>query len=136
MFGKKQKEVVSFDKVDTLIGADSSFQGNLSVTGTVRIDGKYTGEVNCTGDLVIGESGKLKGNVKVRNLLLSGELEGNAAVQGKIEISASGKLIGDIVTGNLIIDEGALFKGKCDMQSLASSNAKVKPTNQSSYKES
>lgn len=112
----KKKEVVSFDKVDTLIGVETSFQGTINATGTVRIDGKFVGEINCTGDLVIGESGSVKANVKVRNLLLSGDLEGNAAVQGKIEITQSGKLFGDIITGNLIIDEGAVFRGKCDMQ--------------------
>jgi cytoskeletal protein CcmA (bactofilin family) len=115
MFGKK-KEEVSFDKVDTLIGADTSVQGTITATGTIRIDGKLEGEINCAGDLVIGEGGKVKANIKVRNLLLSGELEGNVAVQGRIEITLSGKLYGDIATSNLVIDEGAVFRGKCDMQ--------------------
>jgi len=119
MFGKKKEEVF-FDKMDTLIGADSSFQGIITATGTIRVDGKFEGEISCTGDLVIGEGGKVKANVKVRNLLLSGELEGNVAVQGRIEITLSGKLYGDIATTNLVIDEGAVFRGKCDMQQLQS----------------
>jgi cytoskeletal protein CcmA (bactofilin family) len=119
MFGKK-KEEVSCEKVDTMIGADTSFQGTINAAGTIRIDGKFEGEINCTGDLVIGEGGKVKANIKVRSLMLSGELEGNAAVQSRIEITQTGKLYGDIATGNLIIDEGAIFRGKCEMQQLQS----------------
>lgn len=123
---KKKKEEVSFDKIDTLVGIDTFFQGALNASGTIRIDGKFEGEANCNGDLVIGESGKVKANIKVRNLLLAGELEGNAVVQGKIEITSSGKLYGDIVTNNLIIDEGAIFKGKSEMQHKQQAAEKTK----------
>ena len=116
MFGKKKSDELQTDHVDTIIGAESSFNGALSATGTIRVDGKFEGEINCTGDLIVGDNGKIKANIKVRNLILSGQLEGNVSVQGKIEITHTGKLFGDISTGKLIIDEGAVFKGKCDMQ--------------------
>lgn len=115
MFRKKE-EPVNFDKVDTLIGKETVFQGNLSATGTVRIDGRVEGEINCNGDLVIGETGVVKANVKARNTLLSGEVEGNLIAQGKLEITTSGKLYGDVSVGKIIIDEGAVFKGRCDMK--------------------
>ncbi|MGF7186542.1 cytoskeletal protein CcmA (bactofilin family) [Desulfitispora alkaliphila] len=116
MFKRKQQEEANFEKVDTLIGKETAFQGNLNASGTVRIDGKLEGDINCNGDLVIGETGVVKANIKARNILLSGEVEGNLSTQGKIELTTAGKLVGDIVVGKLIIDEGAVFKGRCDMK--------------------
>lgn len=116
VFNSKKKEEVAFDKVETIIGAGTHFQGVITAQGTVRIDGSFTGEVKTQGDLVIGESGTLEANIDARNVLISGEVKGNIQAKGKIEITPTGKVLGDIKVKNLIIDEGAVFKGSCLME--------------------
>lgn len=116
MFGKKEE--VNFDKFDTLIGKDSVFEGNLKVTGALRVEGFIKGEVVCSGDLVISESGKIEGNIDARNLLVAGTINGFTQASGKIEIAGSGKVYGDIAVKGIIIEDGAIFQGKCLMDKI------------------
>ena len=63
--------------------------------------------------MVVSEKGLIKGNISAENFTLGGELTGNAKVRGKAEILSTGKLYGDILTKTLIMDESAVFDGKC-----------------------
>ena len=121
MFGKKPAPTVSVDKVDTIIGKDTSFQGTIKAQGTLRIDGKLEGEIDCQGDVVIGETGSITAGVKAKNLLIAGLIKGNVNISNKLEIASTGKLEGDIQsTSSLIIDDGALFQGNCQMMKSTS----------------
>ncbi len=118
MFGKKgpANEPVNFDKIDTLIGKDTLFQGVINATGTVRIEGEFKGEIKARGDLVIGDGGKVEATVEARNVLISGYLKGNIIASGKVDLAPTAKLFGDMKVKNLLIEEGALFKGNCLME--------------------
>jgi len=111
----KKKEEVALEKVETIIGLGTHFQGVISSQGAIRVDGTFTGEIKTQGDLVIGDNGTLEANIEARNVLVAGEIKGNLLAKGKVEITPSGKVIGDIKVKNLIIDEGAVFKGTCLM---------------------
>lgn len=117
MFGKK--DAINMEKVDTIIGKDSHFIGNIKGAGTIRVDGKIEGEVECLGDVVVGENGYVSAGLKARNLLVAGIIKGNVSVSGKLEIASSGRIEGDISTCSLIIDDGALFQGTCQMTGSA-----------------
>ncbi|KUO48839.1 MAG: hypothetical protein APF76_18345 [Desulfitibacter sp. BRH_c19] len=117
----KKKDTVNMEKVDTIIGKDSNFQGNLKGQGTLRVDGKIEGEVECQGDVVVGEGGFVSAGLKARNLLVAGIIKGNVSVSEKLEIASTGRIEGDISTSSLIIDDGALFQGSCQMTKAASS---------------
>lgn len=119
----KKKEEVAFDKVETLIGPGTHFQGVISAQGTVRIDGTFTGEVKTQGDLVVGDNGVLEANIEARNILVAGEVKGNIFAKGKAEITPTGKVIGDIKVKNLIVDDGAIIKGTCIMDTSQAKNA-------------
>lgn len=117
VFGKKSGPVpVNYEKVDTLIGKDTYFQGQINATGTVRIDGEYKGEIKAKGDLVIGETGRVEATVEARNVLVAGYLRGNIIAQGKVDLAPTAKLYGDMKVKNLLIEEGAIFKGNCLME--------------------
>ena len=117
VFGKKSGSVpVNYEKMDTIIGKDTQFQGVITATGTVRIDGEYKGEIKAKGDLVIGETGRVEATVEARNVLLAGYLRGNIIAQGKVDLAPTAKLFGDMKVKNLLIEEGAIFKGNCLME--------------------
>ena len=118
MFGGKKAaaEPVNYEKMDTLIGKDTSFQGNILATGTIRIDGEFKGEIKVKGDLVIGENGRLEALVEARNVLIGGYLKGNIHASGRVDLAPTAKLFGDMRVKNLIIEEGAIFKGNCIME--------------------
>lgn len=116
MLGNKKKSAaINTNKVDTLIGKSTKFSGNISTEGTIRIDGEILGDVTLSGNLILGEKGRIKGNVKTGNIHLSGIIEGNVVSADQIHISTTGKLYGDISVKNIIIDEGGLFQGNCNM---------------------
>lgn len=118
--GKKAAgEPVKYEKMDTLIGKDTVFQGNILATGTIRIDGELKGEIKVKGDLVIGDNGKVEATVEARNVLIGGYLRGNIYASGRVDLAPTAKLFGDMKVKNLIIEEGALFKGNCSMETAS-----------------
>ncbi|MBF1023352.1 MAG: polymer-forming cytoskeletal protein, partial [Lachnospiraceae bacterium] len=86
--------------------------------GSTRIDGEIKGDVEVKGSLIVGSTGKIEGNTKADNVFLAGEIHGNIdSSEGKTEISDTGKVVGDITTKAIVIDENAVFDGKCSMTS-------------------
>jgi cytoskeletal protein CcmA (bactofilin family) len=134
MFNTKKSNpapVITYDeemqKVVTVIGEGSLCDGPFSSRDTTRIDGTVNGTVRIDGSLIIGQTGRITGNVTAANVFLAGELNGNVdCSQGKIDISETGKLTGDITTKCIVIDENATFQGKCSMTSTATSAATAK----------
>lgn len=114
---RKKSHVSSGEKVDTIIGNGTYFNGNLKVEGTLRIDGKVDGEIVLNGDVIIGKGGFVQANIKGANASIAGEIHGNITLDGKLEINNTGKVFGDIDVATLVISEGAVFKGESKMRS-------------------
>lgn len=101
-------------KVDTVIGKESSFKGNLEApAGSIRIDGYFEGELHIGGDLIIGESGIVVGNVVAKNVIVAGEVKGTIESRGKLELAPTAKVIGDSKMLTLIVEDGAFLQGMC-----------------------
>jgi cytoskeletal protein CcmA (bactofilin family) len=128
MFGKKVNDEDSIDKLDTILGKDTSIEGVINAGGSVRIDGRFKGEIITKGDLVIGDDAKIESSVTVRNIYIGGSLIGNVKAEGKLEISATGKLYGDVTVQNFVLEEGAVFKGNCQMKTEREENRDVLKT--------
>lgn len=116
MLTKKEKapDTESAD-INAFLGKGTEFDGKLSFEGTVRLDGKFSGEIFSPGILIIGESAVVKAQINVNTLIISGALTGNVDAKSRIEVHAPGKLNGNIKTPVLVIDEGVTFDGSCEM---------------------
>lgn len=112
MFNKGKTEILT-EKVDTLIGSNTTFEGTIRAEGTVRINGNVTGEVIVTGNVIIGDSCMVKGNIKAENAYISGTVHGNISTSDQLHMTTTSKVYGDIEVKNVIIDEGAIFNGHC-----------------------
>ena len=97
------------------LGENTSFEGNLSFHGTVRIDGHFKGEINSDGTLIVGERGIVEADINTNCVVISGEVRGNINTANSTEIHPKGKVYGSIVTSSLIIHEGVIFEGNCRM---------------------
>ena len=104
------------DKVNTIIGKDTTFSGTLEVSGTLRVDGVLKGEVNVTDTIAIGPTGEIDANVKTKNAVVSGSVKGNIHATEKVELQAKANITGDLVTKSLVIEQGAVFHGNCNMK--------------------
>jgi len=116
MFGNSKRAPVFSDQVETLIGQETQVKGTVNAGGTLRVDGQVEGEITAKGDVVIGETGNVKAQIRARSATIAGSVYGNVEVTDKLELAPTGKLYGDIKTGVLIIGEGAVFKGACEMR--------------------
>lgn len=109
------KKTVDESKIDTILGPSSNIEGKINAGGTVRIDGRYTGDIFSEKDVIIGENGNISGNVHAENVCISGLVNGNIYCKGILEIFSTGRLEGDIEVKKISISDGAVFKGKCNM---------------------
>lgn len=106
----KNKKI--FDTIETLIGVETTFTGNISVTNSLRIDGKVIGNITNAGSIIVGDKAEVKGNINTNYIVIDGVVEGNIIANDGIELLSKAKVIGDIKTTILSINEGAIFKGK------------------------
>ncbi len=110
-------------KVNTLIGEGTVFDGNMTSSDTIRIDGTINGNCVCEETLIVGTEGQIIGNITAQNIIISGRVQGDIIANGKLEFLPTGRLTGNITANALVIDEGAYFDGKCTMTDSSSSHS-------------
>jgi cytoskeletal protein CcmA (bactofilin family) len=135
MFGKEDDAVTGGEgNLNSILGPGCKVKGNIDLKGTLRIDGDFDGEINCPETLIIGKSGVVKADVKVKNAVIGGKLVGNVSATNKIELQTGSHVEGDISTARLVIDEGVFFEGACKMgtQQTPTTPAKT-PTDKESW---
>jgi cytoskeletal protein CcmA (bactofilin family) len=103
------------EKLESLIGSNSSVKGQIDTKGTLRIDGSVEGNVSADW-VVIGENASIKGDVAARGIVVGGRIDGNLRAKEIIEIKSKGKICGEIFTNKLTVAEGAFFEGRSSMQ--------------------
>jgi cytoskeletal protein CcmA (bactofilin family) len=100
----------------TLIAANTSFEGKIKTEGSIRIDGKFIGDVNAKANAAIGLTGSIDGTLSARNITVAGKINGTVTAAEKLVLEARSVMQGDIRAAKLVVDEGATFDGKCDMK--------------------
>jgi len=98
-----------------IVAQGTRFEGKITSSGSLRIDGQVTGDISLTGDLVIGANGEISGNVDAQTVTVGGKVTGNINAKSKLVFENKARIKGDIRASKLVIDEGAMFDGKCDM---------------------
>lgn len=114
MFNKK-----SVQKLETIVGNESTFTGELNVKGTLRVDGIIEGDIFADW-VIVGETGKIHGNVKSRGVVVGGRVEGNIDASEIVELKGKGEVSGEICTAKLAMSEGAIFDGRSNMKKTSS----------------
>ena len=113
---KEKTDVKKNDaEIKAYMGEDTIFNGLLNFTGTVRIDGKFEGQVITEDTLIIGETGHLTAEISAGTVICMGYVEGTVMASQKIEIHSTSKVVGSIKSPALHIELGGVFDGTCDM---------------------
>ena len=99
----------------SVIAGDVEITGTIKSTGSVRIDGKLDGELNCTGDAVVGKSATIKGNLAVNSATIEGTIQGNVTAKDRIEMKSSARVTGDIRAKRLSVEDGVTFIGRSEV---------------------
>lgn len=100
---------------DTVLGTNSVLEGTLKSEGNVRLDGQFTGTLDITGNVLVGETAKINADIDARNISIAGAVRGNIS-GNKVQLLRTGRIWGDIKASALTTEEGAFIDGKITMQ--------------------
>ncbi len=103
------------EKLESFIGQNTHFKGEISTKGTLRIDGNVEGNVQADG-LIIGDKAYIKGNASATSIVIGGTVEGNVFAKGLVDIKKKGRVKGDIATSKLTVVDGGIVDGRVKMQ--------------------
>ena len=102
-------------KIKAYMGEDTVFNGSLNFEGTVRIDGKFEGQVITEDTLIIGETGHLIAEISAGTVICMGRVEGTVVASKKVEIHSTSKVVGNVKSPAIYIELGGVLDGSCDM---------------------
>ncbi|MBN2097710.1 MAG: polymer-forming cytoskeletal protein [Candidatus Omnitrophica bacterium] len=102
-----------------ILDVDASMQGSMVFRDPVnlRINGKFEGTLDTKGSLTIGEKAEVQANIIGEDIIIAGKVLGNVTSSNSLALTATAHLEGDIRTPSLSIAQGAVFQGKCQMES-------------------
>lgn len=106
------------------LGSDTIYEGKLSFKGTVRIEGRFTGDILSDGTLNIGKDAQVQGTLAVGELLLSGRFTGEAMIKRRTVVYSSGIMEGNLQTPKLLTEEGAVIDGQIMMKNPTAQRVK------------
>ena len=101
--------------LNTIIGRGSHFEGKLTVDNSVRIDGVFKGELTCSGELTISQSGEADATLHCKDAYIDGVVNGTVRAD-KVRLDTQSRFTGDVHTDSFTVAEGAIFHGSCSME--------------------
>ena len=108
--------IQAVERITSVLGVGLVWQGSISGSGGVRVEGTFEGQIALKGLLVIGETGKITcDSVRAASVIVAGAVKGNIFAQ-KVEIRSTGRVWGDIVTTAFATEEGAFLRGQIRME--------------------
>ena len=102
-------------RITTTLGRETVFNGVMKFRDSLKIDGKFDGEIVSSGFLFVENGAVVTANIKVGSVVIGGVVRGNIEATEKLEMLSTGKVFGSIKTAKLKIADGVQFEGKCEM---------------------
>lgn len=123
MKGQNNSEFGRGGELNTIIGKGSTITGDLNIQNSLRVDGTVKGNIKCSDTVVLGKGGVIEGEVNAKNVMVAGNIMGNVITEGKVVLEPTSSVVGDVKAVRLVVDEGAVFDGKCAMKNGAKKKA-------------
>lgn len=101
--------------IKAFLGAGSDFEGRMTFSENMRIDGRFRGEIASQDLLVVGEAGHLQADVSVGSMIISGAFQGTIRAQSTVQLKAPAKVTGEIICPRVSIEDGVVFDGSIRM---------------------
>ena len=108
------------------IDQGSEFSGKLSFKDTVRIDGKFDGEISSDNTLIVGETGQVHAQIRSNVVIISGEVKGDVVASSQITLHKSARVSGNLTTASLVVEEGSELNGQIKMGKVPAADKALK----------
>jgi len=102
----------------TMIGEGAVLEGTISVPHGMRIDGTFKGKIDVAEMLTVGNNGAVEAEIRAKSVIIGGRVAGNVFAAERIELESKAIHQGDLQTRELIINQGAIFNGRCSMSEM------------------
>ena len=120
--GRRQSEDISESEqqssshigFDTVLSASTVLEGTLKSKGNIRLDGTFSGKLDITGNVLVGETAEIDADIEARNISIAGKVRGNV-IGNKVQLLKTGHIWGDIQANSLTTEDGAFIDGKIAM---------------------
>ena len=114
MFSKSSNKPQS--RIDSLVGAGTKVEGNVSFSGGLRVDGEIRGNVTAIGEeastLVVSEHARIEGEITVSHLVINGTVIGPLHSSGFLELQPKARVTGDVEYNSVEMHLGAVVQGR------------------------
>lgn len=119
----KNKKIIMFTSRKTsngfpshnIIGPATILTGEINSDGDFRVDGEFNGSISIKGELIVGPSGSIVGEVKAKIAEISGRVKANMEIEESVYLKSTSEVEGDIKTKKIVIEDGCVFNGQCKM---------------------
>jgi cytoskeletal protein CcmA (bactofilin family) len=102
-------------KITAALGKTMRVRGEIQCDEELYLDGEVEGTLEVRQRLTIGPNGKVKANVKAKELVVAGSIQGDVQAVDRISILKGASIVGDVKTAGIVIEDGAYFKGGIDI---------------------
>jgi len=109
---------VNYEQVDSIVSNDIVFVGDITSGNSVRFEGTLKGNVNLSGNFIVGRNAVITGKIKAKNVHVIGLVEGDIDCE-QLKIFSTGRVTGDAEVDSIIIDEGAVLTGMCRTREIS-----------------
>lgn len=103
------------DSMNSTIGSGSSFEGKFYISGSLRIDGKFEGEIRTDEELIVGVTGKVKTDISAKSVVIAGTVIGNISAEEEVRLLETGKVLGDITAPAVSMQNGVVVLGHVEI---------------------
>jgi cytoskeletal protein CcmA (bactofilin family) len=101
--------------INAFLGKGCSFDGKLTFQGTVRVDGRFNGEIFSGDVLEIGPDAEVKAEINVGTVIIAGRIQGNITAKLRADLKNTADVSGNIVAPVVTMEEGAIIDGSLKM---------------------
>lgn len=119
----------------TVIADDVEVVGSIKCASNIHIDGKLNGDLSCSGDVTIGNSASIKGNMSVSSVSIEGTVNGNVTAKDRIQLKSTARMNGDIRAKRLTVEDGVTFVGKSEVNPAGAPAARAPEESKSPVQE-
>jgi cytoskeletal protein CcmA (bactofilin family) len=109
------KGAVQGNDLTAFIDEASEIEGKYTFSGTVMLNGRFSGEISSNDTLIIGEKGVVNATIRAGVVLVNGEVIGNIMGGERVELRGNARVMGDVEAPVVVLEEGVVFQGHCRM---------------------
>jgi cytoskeletal protein CcmA (bactofilin family) len=103
-------------RVTSILGEDTSWKGEISGRGGIRIEGLFDGKINLDGIVIVDQKGRVESDlIKADTVIVGGSVRSDIEAK-RVEIRSTGRVWGNVTTVRFSTEEGAYLRGKIQME--------------------